>query len=505
MRSTPFALVLITAACRAALPDRTPAAPATAADEHGTLPSGGGIPEAAAAFQDRLYDYQLAVEPAQLARLNAEPARYDAEHLFIPARLTVDGQSLGTVGLRYKGEWGTFRTCLPNPDGSGPAEPYHPMAANACPPVPKFPYKVIFDAYDPAKRFHGLARINLHNLIRDPSKVHERLAYQLFRDLGIATARSTFARVTVNGVSKGLYAATEEIGDRRFVVDHWPGDAGGNLYKQGWPRFVDPGYWQKALTSRKKATSVDHGKVIAFAREVQAAKDDAQRAEVLARWSDPHWLARYMAVDTAVRNVDGVTKAACKPNALNDCFPNNYFWYQTSAGKFLLLPWDLDYTFRVSVRQNQMPPWDLPVPSPGLGSCDDRIKIDGSLHQPAPCDPLLRGINARRPLYIQAVKTLLAHPDFAVATMFAQVDHWVAMIKDVVAADQAIPKSGYKEWTAQVALLKKDIPLLRARMEAVADGQPYRPFPPTGEWVYPPPGAPPLPPPRSGLPPAGAK
>jgi spore coat protein H len=466
-------------------------------DVHGTLPSGGGIAGTEAAFEDRVHDYRFTVDPAELARLNAAPARFDDQRLFIPAQLTIDGREVGRVGLRYKGHFGTFRTCLPGPGGAGPAEPYNPPPDSACPPVPKFSYKVLFDAFTPARRFHGLARMNLHNLIRDPSKLHERLAYQLFRDMGIATARSTFARVTVNGISKGLYAATEDIGDRRFIVDHWPSDPGGKLYKQGWPRFVDPGYWRARLATPKprddeQATASSHRKAIAFARDIVAAGDDPRRAAAaLARWSDPDWLARYMAVDTAIRNVDGVTKLFCEPGAPGVCFPNNYFWYQTRRGKFLLLPWDLDYTFRVSVRQNKLPPWDLALPAPGVDGCDARVTMDGAAHAPAPCDPVFRGINARRPLYIRAVKQLLALPGFQVAAMHAKVDRWTAMIADTVAGDGAIPRSGPKEWRAQVALLKHDLGVLRARMEAVAAGEPYRPFPPAGEWTYPPP--PPVP------------
>jgi hypothetical protein len=196
-----------------------------------------------------------------------------------------------------------------------------------------------------------------------------------------------------------------------------------------------------------------------------------------------------MAVDTAVRNVDGVSRLSCKPEAPGSCVPHNYFWYQTGRDRFLLLPWDLDYTFRVSVRQNRLPPWDLGLPAPGVAGCQARIEMDGSLHAPAPCDPVLRGIQAMRPRYLRAVKRLLAHPGFDLGAMRARVDRWVAMIRDEVAADRSIPTTGYKAWDTQIALLKHDLGLLRARMEAVAAGQPHRPFPASGEWVYPPPAA----------------
>jgi spore coat protein CotH len=461
-------------------------------DVHGTLASGGGIPEAAAVFSQRIHAYRFTIDPAELARLDAHPAAFDDQRRYVRAAVSIDGEDVGPVGLRYKGAWGTFRTCLGNPDGSGTAEPYQPAPAAACPPVPKFSYKIAFDGVVPGKRYHGLARINLHNLIRDPSKLHEVLAYELFRSMGIATARSTFAQVTVNGVAKGLYALTEEIGDRRFIVDHWPGGAKGLLYKQGWPRQVDAGYWQRALASPGHRRSGagrpgSHGRMIAFARAMVAAKGNPQReAAALARFSDPDWLARYMAVDTAIRNVDGITKLFCRPGAPDDCFPNNYFWYEARDHKFLLVPWDLDYTFRVSVRQNRLPPWDRALPVPGVAGCNARITIDGALHQPAACDPLLRGINATRPLYVAAVAKLLATPDFTPPILLTKVDFWSALIKDAVAADKSIPTSGPKAWPAQVALLRQDIGILRARMEAVAAGGEYRPFPPTGAWEYPP-------------------
>ena len=466
-------------------------------DAHGTHPDGGGLPESAAAFEDRIYDYRLTVDPAELAKLDARPAWYDEQRLFVPARLSIDGRELGVVGLRYKGHAGTFHTCLSD-DGRGPAVPYRPNPANGCPPVPKFSYKILFDAVARDTRFHGLARMNLHNLIRDPSKLHERMAYQLYRDMGIATARSSFARVTVNGELKGLYAATEDINDRRFIRDRWPSDAKGILYKQGWPVSTDPDYWDRSLANPRprdpgKARAISHRKAIAFSRGVLAARGDPRRvAATLTRWSDPDWLARYMAVDTAVRNVDGVTKLFCKAGGPS-CLPHNYFWYQTRRGKFLLLPWDLDYTFRVSVRQNRLPLWDQPLPVPGITGCDARIAMDGSQHAPPSCDPVLRGINARRDLYLAAVKRLLALPGFQAAALVAEVDRRAAMIRELVAADPAIPKSGAKAWDAQIALLKHDLGVLRARMEAVAAGQPYRPFPPSGEWQYPPPPPPPAP------------
>jgi spore coat protein H len=462
-----------------------PPVPGVLATSHGTLAS-GGVSATRHAFEERVYDYRIEVDPTELARLDAEPARHDDEARYIPARVHIDGKDLGRVGLRYKGAHGTFRTCL---SSTGRAAPYAPDPAAACPPRAKFPYKLAFDEYDRDRRYCGLRKINLHNLIRDPSKLHEYLAFRLFRQMGIAAAHSSFARVTVNGEWKGLYAVTEDMGDERFTADRWPADPHGNLYKQVWPPLItgadDPRLRRALATNKKTATPASHQALLAFGADLRAAGDDPRRAAAaLERWSDPEWLARYLVVDTALRNVDGITKRWCLADNDQVCLPNNFFWYQTRDNRFLLLPWDLDYTWRVKVRQNRLPPWDLPIPNPAVASCAERIVMDGSRHEPAACDPLFRGMNALRPLYLRAVQQLLASPAFQVARLHADVDRLVALIAPVVAADTTIPTSGSKEWRGQIALLKQDIAFLRTRMEAVAAGQPFRPFPPAGPWEY---------------------
>jgi len=456
-----------------------------ALDRHGTLPSGGKLASAADAFEERVYDYQLIIAPADLVRLNRQPTVFDDAGTYVPASVRIDGRDYPQVGVRYKGHYGTFRVCLSTGPVVGTVEPYAPDPANGCPPVPKFSYKISFDEYQPGQRFHGLRKINLHSLIRDPSKLHERLAYRLFREMGIAAPRSSFAQVTVNGKVKGIYAVTEDAGDRLFTADRWPNDPQGRLYKQAWPLSVDPTYWQKALATHKRQT-VAHDAAIGFARDLLAAGEDAGRlAAALERWSDPEWLARYLAVDTAIHNADGVTRFSCPVGSPDACRNKNYFWYQTGAGKFLLLPWDLDFTWRVKILPNVVIPWDLPPGSPGFSGCDLRPMLYGNLQKPAACDPVFRGINARRPLYLAAVKRLLAHPGFDPARLHADVDRWAALIARAVAADPSLPREGPETWAAGVAMLKRDIGTLRARMEAVAAGQPFRPYPPTGEWEPP--------------------
>jgi hypothetical protein len=442
-------------------------------DPYGTLPSGGGNKMSPMAFEDRLYNYEITVAPVELAKLNMNPAMYDDLGLYVPATVKIDGQDLGMVGLRYKGSWGNFRTCLPN-GGTGPAEPYMPPAGNGCPPFPKFPYKIAFDQYDINKKYAGLKKINLHSLIRDPSKLHERLAYQLFRDMGIATARSTHAKVTVNGVYKGLYAVTEAMTDGRFTSDRWPTDPEGNMYKQAWPIWLFVDYYKTKLETNTDPVPPPaiYDKILAFAKDVYNAKTNDQAWAAVMKWSDPDWLGRYLAVDTVTRNADGVTKFLCNPNNLqNDCQNNNFFFYQTKGDKFLLLPWDLDYTWNVKADHDPIPPWDKPI-----ADCTMRFNVYGGMHKAPSCDPIFKAMNTPmgRPFYIDAIKKMLAGP-YNVQKMQADVDRWAGQIREAVMMDKDIDAAA---WQTQLTVMKNAINTLRGMIQGVVDGKDFRPWPP---------------------------
>ena len=77
--------------------------------------------------------YAFTVDPADLDLLvdTATQERY------VPAELTVSGEPVGTVGLRYKGDAGTLNPCFEN-------------GVQVC---PKVSFKAKFDHVDPARKF----------------------------------------------------------------------------------------------------------------------------------------------------------------------------------------------------------------------------------------------------------------------------------------------------------------------------------------------------------------
>ena len=62
-------------------------------------------------------------------------------------------------------------------------------------------------------RLFGLKEILLNNMVKDPSMIHERLAYWIGRQIGPSPPRFNHAWVTMNGTALGLYATVEEAKD----------------------------------------------------------------------------------------------------------------------------------------------------------------------------------------------------------------------------------------------------------------------------------------------------
>src|SRR5207245_4926516 len=66
-----------------------------------------------------------------------------------------------------------------------------------------------FDHFQEGQRFHGLDKVHLNNSVQDPSYLTELLCGDLFRAADVPAARTTHARVELNGRDLGLYVLKE--------------------------------------------------------------------------------------------------------------------------------------------------------------------------------------------------------------------------------------------------------------------------------------------------------
>lgn len=188
-------------------------------------------------------------------------------------------------------------------------------------------FKVDFHAYNPYERFHGLKRIALHNMVQDPTFLHEYAYFWLAAQLGIPAQRHAYAWVTLNGEDLGLYSLLEEL-DEQLVDRVWPDDDEGVLYEGAGNDFLE----QHADFELEEGT--DTGALAALVAALEPATGDAFLPAFEAHF-DVERVLDYLALDIVTGNPDGY-------GALR----NNFFaYYAPNAGKWTLLPSGVDRSF----------------------------------------------------------------------------------------------------------------------------------------------------------------
>ena len=386
--------------------------------------------------QERLHTFELTLSDEALAQIDRNPSAEE----WVLGSLTFEGETIDRVGIRYKGSIGAWVGCLSDPDWSDPSG--HKVCT-------KLSMKVKVNWDDSNREFHGLRRLQLHNMNLDPSQMHERLGYWLFREMGVPAPRSVHARLIVNGTYVGVFALTEQI-DGRFTRHNFD-DGTGNLYKEVWPLHAgyvtgDLFFVEALKTNEDENPSIELIKN--FGSEVKAAGPDGA-AEVVDRWMDVDEVLAWAVVDRTIRNDDGPFHWYC----FGECRPHNYYWYEEpTAGTLHLIPWDLDNAFQNIVKDSN--------PVTPVADAWGEITRDcqrfgygdwGLLQRSAACDPVFAAWATFDDDYRRLLDEFLDGP-FAEELVTAQVEAWVAQIADATteaaaAHDDAV---SVRKWTGAV-------------------------------------------------------
>jgi len=458
---------------------------------NGGMGSGGNggsteqkLPGSLALKQEQVLDIRLSLSAADWRELEEHGNKEE----YVPASVTLRGDgfsevSLGRVGLRHKGNY-SLHHCW---DENGGVRDY----TDEC---RKLSWKIKFDEYDAAERFDGLKRLNLHAGSGDQSKVREFLAYDTFAEFGVDAPRAVPARVFINGQPQGLYIAVEEV-DGRYTKAHYPSGADGNLYKEIWPQAATPDQkFQEALETNEAAADV------ADMRGFSAAVDGATEADFAARvepWLKLEDVLRYMVVDRATKNWDGITAF------YDPATSHNFYWYHDDSAepRFHLIPWDLDNTFWEFDPYTQPEQWVTARPVPNWNAapidCARRsvwMENGAVTVSPMRCDHLL-DLLARTSWsrFVTLGQQFLNGP-FSDATLRRKIDAFRSRIAPIVVQD---PMFDVAAWSSGVDALKANIPRLRGDFTALlAEGLIEEAPPPT---IGPPPSDLDSPTPNSGL------
>ena len=343
------------------------------------------------------------------------------------------------VGVRFKGYYGSLRGCFRARWGNS-GRAFEDGSCN------KLSLKLKFNFVDRSQRFFGLKKVMLHASLSDTTLMRERLAYSLFREMGVAAPRSAHIDVQLRlsdaGQAQplGLHLLTEQI-DSRFTDTYFRG-GDNNVWKEAWPGLERSEYEYLLETNEDTA---DTSRFEEFGAALEAAATDWDLVQVATRYMKVDSVARYWAVDRAIEHWDG-------PVNFRDDFMrrgqgfywnHNYFMAESddgddqSSSQFWIVPWDMDGTFPENPRNGPWrggrPDWDQPV-----DNCRTFSSTNGMSQQVAPsCSPLIRAFaRGLRSQYMQAAEELLRGP-LGRCRIQSKLDRWQAAVEPFMAADAA--------------------------------------------------------------------
>ncbi len=265
----------------------------------------GEVPELDVFSEELIHSFALELDSDARYALQRDPYEW-AEGVFVVAGVRYE------VGVRVKGS-STYESIDDKPS-----------------------LKLSFDFVSEGQRFHGMRRLNLHNMTLDPMLCSEVLTWAIFRAAELPAPRVGYARLDINDDDRGLYSVVEDIEDD--FLGRWFEDSGGNLYENR------ENYCDLSSVSCFEAEEDDEGNDDALQALVEAAA--LEGSDWLAAMQDQmDWerFVGFLAMEAAIAHWDSYSFDV-----------SNYrLYHEPTADRFTFIPWsgDLGFGYR---------PWSYP-------------------------------------------------------------------------------------------------------------------------------------------------
>ena len=366
--------------------------------------------------QDKLPVLELNLPANALAYIDADPAAEE----YVEGSLTYNGETISPIGIRYKGSIGAFVGGVSGENWFNPSG--HKTATKL-----SMKFKIDWQGYN--STFYNLKTLQLHSMNLDPSQLHDRLGYWLFRQMGVPAPRAVHVKLYINGNYSGLYSLVEQI-DEQFAKYSFS-DGSGNLYKEVWPinssgKVQSDKKFYKGLTTNKTA-GVTNSIIRQFAVDVVNSSDNNLQSTLQNHMNINQTIALAV-VDRTIRNDDGPMHWYCSWFA---CEPHNFYWYENpTTNKVHLIPWDLDNAFEnIIADANPVTPiadnW-----GDTSNNCQRFSHGDMGIEQKsAACDRILGGL-ARFEVEYQQLKDSLIYGPMGQTEVNSIIDLWAEQIRD---------------------------------------------------------------------------
>ncbi|NQT84470.1 lamin tail domain-containing protein, partial [bacterium] len=243
-----------------------------------------------------------------------------------PATFVYQGKVYENVGVRYRG--GTARS------------------------YPKKCLKVRFNRGDLFTGTVGNSRksINLQALWADKSYLREKLAYDMFKKMGVPYCETRHVLLHINGSYWGLFLEMEAPG-RRYLKRNGQDDSG-NLYKAA---FSGSGGTGTSANGFEKKTN-----------ETDGSKADLESFLWGINNTPLEEITDFLNTHTIVDSHMAYNAVGCVIGSADQPHKNYFVYHEPTSDKWEMFPWDMDLTYGRNYY-------------PGHGVCNDIIRWDSHI------------------------------------------------------------------------------------------------------------------------------
>lgn len=398
--------------------------------------------------QEKILEYHITIDDELLKDMQA----HGNDEVYRNASLKVLGEGIdetfSEVGFRFKGAW-SLHHCWDDNLGVRSYE-------GSC---ERLSTKIKFNKYDKDARLFGLKRLNLHAVMGDATKLRDRLSYSLFNDFGVVAPRTAHAKLYINNAFAGLVMAIEQV-DGRFTHFRFPQGDDGNLFKELWPSpNVDENWALSRLkTNDAPEDNPDVSDFLNFKDAIAASTKDTFSTQMTS-WLDLDNILRYIAVDRAIRNWDGIMGFYSSDTS------HNFYWYHDDgdANKFHLIPWDLDNTMGEFDMFMDPQLWCDALPVPDWNetplNCDSRpICTDDSFSGVTPprCDHFIDMLAQTQWTAFTKIGDELLSSVLSYQSMDQKITVWAAQIAETIDEDPLLDVAAWEQSVEQFRVTLKD-------------------------------------------------
>lgn len=260
---------------------------------------------------DKIINVKVTIADEDWTSILASPL--DKEYKSVT--VDVDGNVLENVGFSTKGNL-TLKSVAAMTDSD------------------RYSFRLKFDKYDKTQTLLGLDKMVLNNSYSDPSFLREYLHYEALRSIGEDVPLTVFTNLYINGELYGFYVGVEAVDDSYLERNFGEDADSGVLYDTEEQSYLKAkeGSDYDSLTY-ETGTEDDKASLKNFI-SVLNAMPDGEKGNIESVL-DVDSALKYIAANAVLGNYD----------SYNGDKGHNYLLYGDSAGKYSVIPWDMNMSF----------------------------------------------------------------------------------------------------------------------------------------------------------------